>query len=173
MTSRLALMTFKIAPSVVCWKLRIFHVYSEHFTYICQFWYFHFYEHPVFGSLWNKTLNRLLNLFEIFLTISKNCQPNVLSTRVSKTECYKHTFSENFGLCFKFVLISSLFFTKLSGVQSTNDGGLLGRAIVALRTTSNEVWQKCQSEMRQKSRFNLLRLNFNSFNFMTFMTFKS
>ena len=76
-------------------------------------------------------MNRLLKLFEIFLTISKNCQPNVLSTRVSKTECYKHTFSENFGLCFKFVLISILFFTKLSGVQSTNDGGLLGRAIVA------------------------------------------
>ena len=99
---------------------------------------FSFYEHRVFGSLWNKTLNTLLKLFEIFLTISKNCQPNVLSTRVSKTEYYKHTFSENFGLCFKFVLISSLFFTKLTGAQSTNDGGLLGRAIVALRTTSNE-----------------------------------
>ena len=108
-----------------------------------------------------------------FLTISKNCQANVLSTPLLKTECYKHTFCESFGLCFKFVLVSSLFFTKLSGVQSTNDGGLLGRAIVALRTTSNKFSQKCQSEMRQKSQFNLLRLNFNSFNFMTFMTFKS
>ena len=60
-----------------------------------------------------------------FLTISKNCQANVLSTPLLKTECYKHTFCESFGLCFKFVLVSSLFFTKLSGVQSTNDGGLL------------------------------------------------
>ena len=121
-----------------CWMLKIENfscIFGAVYLYLSVL-IFSFLWTPSFWFCVKQNFEQIVKqLFEIFLTISKNCQPNVLSTRVSKTECYKHTFSENFGLCFKFVLISIIFFTKLSGVQSTNDGGLLGRVIVALTTT--------------------------------------
>ena len=72
------------------------------------------------------------------------------------------TTSTRFSHIFKFLFQLSQFyfyFIALSKWKHKNDVGLLGRAIVALKTTSNEGWQKCQSEVQQKTRFNWESLN--------------
>ena len=51
-----------------------------------------------------KGKRRFLPLPDLSRKIEGDSVRRVLSTRLSKAQCYKHTFSENFGLCLNMYL---------------------------------------------------------------------